>query len=110
VGDLLPSSSLHGQAIVKQKVKLFSVLTIFESYAWAHNVEDDVCRGARPPISGGFPEEFATLMQACWHQVANRCAFECSFKTPATKRSLICVRLPIRWFDCWLLIWSLTKR
>ncbi len=38
------------------------------SYAWAHNVEDDVVRGHRPPVRLRFPPLFAELMTACWAQ------------------------------------------
>ena len=38
------------------------------SYAWAHNVEDDVCRGFRPPVRDSFPAIFSSLMQECWNQ------------------------------------------
>jgi hypothetical protein len=38
------------------------------SYAWAHNVEDDVCRGHRPPVAKWFPEQLADLMVKCWAQ------------------------------------------
>ncbi len=38
------------------------------SYAWAHNVEDDVVRGHRPPVRQRFPPFFAAQMVDCWAQ------------------------------------------
>lgn len=46
------------------------------AYNWAHNIEDDVCRGVRPPVDG-VPGPFADLMQECWRQeAAERPLFE----------------------------------
>lgn len=42
------------------------------SYAWAHNVEDDVCRGERPPVGELFPDVFAETMVRCWHQTPDK--------------------------------------
>lgn len=32
------------------------------AYNWAHNIEDDVCKGVRPPVDA-IPAPFSNLMQ-----------------------------------------------
>lgn len=47
------------------------------AYNWSHNVEDDVCRGVRPPTPDNTPAQFVELMTQCWaHDPSLRPTFD----------------------------------
>ncbi|XP_062499243.1 probable LIM domain-containing serine/threonine-protein kinase DDB_G0287001 [Corticium candelabrum] len=44
----------------------------FEQYRFAHQVDDAVERGERPVVPDDCPEEYSTVMQACWAERARK--------------------------------------